>query len=466
MDKAELAQVRSAIVRRKYKLAKDLIDSCLEKDLDDVDALCLGALVYWRGSFDVEWSASMLQRARELAPENARVLTLSAELDMHFGRIVNACGYARTALAIDDKNTTAYVVLARASASSVAPSTLEKMIRLAASSDLGRQRRRNLLNAIGRVYDARADYDKAFDYFSQSNELAEGRYDRERREAVLAEAHAMFDAKFAEDRASFGLRDKGAIFIIGMPRSGSTLLEQAFSAHPDVDSCGESDAVSVINRALYKKASAKVPPVGGYFHLPLLSPSAIQASAQAYLARTAASLRKPDRTHQVDKRLSNFLHVPLIRMMFPDARFLHTHRHPLDVSLSCYMQDFDEHYYTNNLADLAHFYDIYLQYMKLWSQFYGDAIRHCSYERLVSSLASETRIALNFVGLEWHHACVQPHKVERFVMTSSAAQVRAPVHDRAIGRWRNYKKHLKPLIDGLGGHDEIEKIYRFWIGWP
>jgi tetratricopeptide (TPR) repeat protein len=417
--------------------------------------------VYWQGSFDAEQSASMLRRARGLAPERTGVLTLSAELELHFGNLDAACDYARKALGIDEGAVTAYVVIARASASSVSGEMLQAMIRLAARPELKRGRRRSLLNAIGRVCDALGEYDRAFDYFSRANALSEGQYDRARREASLAQAGSIFDAQFVEVRKSFGSSGTNTIFIIGMPRSGSTLLEQALVAHPRIDSCGESDAVSAINRALFMAASDRVKQKGAFSHLPLLGHDEIVGSARAYLDLTSA-MKKPQRTHQLDKRLSNFLHLPLIGTMFPDARFLHAHRHPLDLCLSCYMQDFDGHFYTNDLGDLAHFYGIYCRYMQLWSGLYGEAIRHCSYERFIASPETETRAALAFAGLEWNEGCAAPHLVERFVATSSAAQVRAPVHGKSVARWRHYEKHLKPLIDGLGGHDAIEKMRDFW----
>ena len=459
MDRSVRAEVRTALAGKDYVRAKALIDPCLEQGADDVDALCLGALVYWQGAVDAEQSASMLRRARGLAPESAGVLTLSAQLELHFGRLAAACDFAGRALAIDSGAITAYVVLTRALPASVTDEVLQAMIALADRPDLRRARQRHLLNAIGRVFDARADYDRAFDYFSRSNSLAERQYDRSRREAFLAQGTSIFDAKFVEDRKSFGARGSGTVFIIGMPRSGSTLLEQALVAHPLIDSCGESYAVGAINRALYLEASDAAKQTGAFSHLPLLGRDAIARAARAYLDLTSAVLKKPGRTHQLDKRLSNFLHLPLIGAMFPDARFLHAHRHPLDLCLSCYMQDFDEHFYTNDLGDLAHFYGIYRRYMQLWSGLYGEAIRHCSYERFVASPEAETRAALAFAGLSWDEACAAPHAGERFVMTASAAQIRAPVHGGAVGRWRNYEKHLAPLIDGLGGHGAVENLH-------
>jgi tetratricopeptide (TPR) repeat protein len=454
------AGARQALGRRDHDIAQSLLREALVHDPRDVEALCLLALALWRGDGTVDSAASVLTQAREIQPGDPRILVLSASLSLHSGELAAAVRFAEQGLSVDADHTPAYVVLARAKPSAVTDAQLLRMQELGNRAELGAQRLRPLHNAIGRVLDARGEYDAAFDHFARSNVLAKGRYEPALREARLARAREVFTLEFFEDRQGFGVSGAGCVFVIGMPRSGSTLLEQVLAAHPETDTCHESDALGRVEAAWQRSLPVDERDSGRFEHYRGLRADQVAHSAQDYLAATARQMRKPNPMRRVDKRLGNFLFMPLIRLLFPDASVLHTHRHPLDVCLSCFTQGFDGHWYSNDLKHLAHFYLNYMAYMRLWSALFPTTIRHCRYEDLVADFEPQARRIVHGVGLDWHDACAQPHLASRYVSTSSAAQVREPVHGTRVQRWRHYEKHLQPLIAGLGGHAAIERLHR------
>lgn len=454
------ASTRSAIARGEYETARRLLQAALAQRPEDTDAMCLLALALWRGPGEMDGAASQLQRARTLCPADPRILTLSASLVLHLGELEAAVSFAEQALAADIQHAPAYVVLSRSDPRRVNDSQLKCMLSLAQGAGLGPRRLRPLHNAIGRVYDARGEFDAAFGHFERSNALAQGCYQPGLHETRLAQTREFFTPQFFEPHRRLGVRGAGCVFVIGMPRSGSTLVEQMLAAHPQTGTCHESDALNHVE-ASWRRALPAQPAVSGDFeHYRAIDAGRLAHSARAYLGYTARQMRIASPARRIDKHLSNFLHMPLIALMFPDAVALHTHRHPLDVCLSCFTQGFDGHWYANDLNHLAHFYLTYMDYMRLWSSLFPGLIHHCRYEDIVADFEPQARRIVRGTGLEWHDACAQPHLAGGFVSTASAAQVREPVHQARTQRWRQYEKHLWPLIAALGGHAQIERMHR------
>ena len=278
---------------------------------------------------------------------------------------------------------------------------------------------RPLHNAIGRVLDARGEFDAAFGHFVRSNACVDRRYEPALREARLAQAHQTFTPDFFDRQRGSGIEGAGCVFVIGMPRSGSTLLEQVLAAHPLTDTCHESDALSNVEAAWQRALPAQRRDAGYHEPYRTLAADQVARSARDYLAATARQMRKPNPMRRVDKRLGNFLFMPLIALLFPDAVVLHTHRHPLDVCLSCFTQGFDGHWYANDLNHLAHFYLNYMAYMRLWSTLFPTMLAHCRYEDVVADFEPQARRIVRSAGLEWHDACSQPHLASRFVSNGS-----------------------------------------------
>jgi hypothetical protein len=236
-----------------------------------------------------------------------------------------------------------------------------------------------------------------------------------------------------------------------MPRSGTTLVEQIIASHPQAYGAGELKKIRDLAREMgvrrgvagdYPEVVAEIDPE---------TSRVLAAEYEAYLCRGV----DPGVTRVADKMPSNFAHLGFIALLFPDARVVHCTRHPLDVGLSIYFQHFaHSHEYAHDLSDIGHFYRLYQRFMKHWNEVLPLRIHHLRYEDLVTNPEGETRALIEFLGLPWNEGCLAFHKNERSVRTASAWQVRRPVYNRGVGRWRNYEKYLGPLKQALGPENQ------------
>jgi tetratricopeptide (TPR) repeat protein len=304
---------------------------------------------------------------------------------------------------------------------------------------------------VGSLKDRAGAYDEAFAHFALANDF---------RRAVLREEGSAFDARshrawvekivaacdaayFARTRG-LGLGSERPVFIVGMPRSGTTLVEQILSSHPDVHGAGE---LRDINR-LAEELPARL---GGLAEYPAclkrLDGGAVAYLADKYLERLA---RLNDSVRRVtDKMPLNFLHLGLIAALFPRARVIHCVRDPFDVCLSCYFQDFGGVNFSSDLADLGNFYRDYERLMAHWGSVLPLPTFDVIYEELVGEPEAVSRRLVSFCGLEWDDRCLTFHQNRRAVHTASQMQVRQPVYKKSVGRWRHYAAHLQPLFDAL-----------------
>jgi hypothetical protein len=234
------------------------------------------------------------------------------------------------------------------------------------------------------------------------------------------------------------------VFVVGMMRSGTSLLEQILDCHPQVHGHGERNEIAQIAMALQQAAGAPYPGC-----LATVDAATVAKYAAGYLA----FLRKdaPDALRSIDKLPHNFSHLGLISLLFPRARIIHCVRDPLDTCLSNYFTDFNEkNTFTYDLPALAHEYREYRRLMAHWLAVLPNPVLEVPYEGLVDDLESWSRRAVAFLGLDWDNACLAFHENKRPVFTKSLWQVRQPLYRDSVGRWRRYARHLGPLFDGLG----------------
>jgi hypothetical protein len=228
------------------------------------------------------------------------------------------------------------------------------------------------------------------------------------------------------------------VFICGMFRSGSTLAEQILARHEAVVPGGELGLVPVLAAGLnpYPEAAGAA------------TPSTFAGLRSAYLA----GLRRvhPGGGLVTDKRPDNFLHIGLIKSLFPEARIVHTRRNPPDNLLSLYFLHLDPAMaYAQDLGDAAHWFGQYRRLMAHWRRLYPDDIHDVDYDALVADPRPNIEALLDFCGLGWRDACLTFHEAGNAVRTASAAQVREPLYRRSSGRWRHYERHLGPMIEAL-----------------
>lgn len=299
---------------------------------------------------------------------------------------------------------------------------------------------------LGHLWDKRADYDRAFGHYDAGNRLHGCRFDLgEHLDQVRGTMATLDEAYFAGDRPS-GDPSRVPIFIVGMPRSGSTLAEQILSSHPDVYGAGELNEIFKLTESM-----PATMPAGRPFPDAVrdLDDDTTASLARRYLDHLAGL--SGGAAHVTDKAPGNFRFLGLIAVLFPNARVIHMKRHPLDVCLSCYFQQFVHIEYAFDLTVLGGYYRAYEQMMDHWSRTLPIPVLDVEYEALVADQQSQTRRMLSFCDLPWDERCLAFERNRRPVQTASVVQVRQPIYRTSVARWRHYERHLGRLRAALGG---------------
>ncbi len=294
--------------------------------------------------------------------------------------------------------------------------------------------------ALGAALDRIGAYDEAFEAYAGANAASrEGspvRYDRSEHERFVDRLIAAFPSP-VEPRPGEG--DESPVFICGLFRSGSTLAEQILARHEEVTPGGELGLVPALAARLrpYPEAAGAAPA------------AALAELRAAYL--TGLRRVHPGPGLVTDKRPDNFLHIGLIKSLFPEARIVHTRRDPLDNLLSLYFLHLDPAMaYAQDLDDAAHWHGQYRRLMAHWKSLYPNDLYDLDYDSLVADPRPRIEALLTFCGLPWREACLSFHEADNAVRTASAAQVREPLYTRSSGRWRHYERHLRGLAGKLG----------------
>ncbi len=299
--------------------------------------------------------------------------------------------------------------------------------------------------ALAKALDDVGETARAFEHFIQGNALKRARltYDEDATRSLFRRIATVFNADLFEQRRRAGAPSVCPIFVLGMPRSGSTLVEQILASHPQVLGAGELPALAAVGASLPSYPEA----------IPTLDAEALTRLGQAYLDRLPPL--SAEQTRVTDKMPGNFLHIGLIRLILPQARIIHTIREPLDTCLSCFTRLFVEHQeFSFDLAELGRYYRLYQGLMDHWRRVLpDDAVLDVRYEDVVNDLEGQARRLLAYCGLPWDDRCLAFHQTRRPVRTASAAQVRQPLFRSSLERARRYQEPLAPLIRALEAHD-------------
>ncbi len=299
--------------------------------------------------------------------------------------------------------------------------------------------------AAGKVHDDWQDYDQAFSHYQQGNQLVEANYDAVGHEQAISDLINAFTPHLFQTLAGSGQVTHQPIFIIGMPRSGTTLVERILASHPQVQAVGELPDIASIAKTLPHHAQG-----GSYPSCIAQLPAGVFAGfGGAYLKRVTTLA--PSALRTVDKAPRNFLDLGLIHLLFPHATLIHCCRHPLDTCLSCYFQKFrQDHPYSYALDTLGHYYRQYERLMQHYYTALPHPIFDVQYERLIQDPEATCRALLQFCQLPWDPNCLQFHRAQGSVTTASSWQVRQPLYQRSVQRWHHYEVYLDPLKVALG----------------
>jgi tetratricopeptide (TPR) repeat protein len=305
--------------------------------------------------------------------------------------------------------------------------------------------------ALGKAFEDAGDYAASFEHYEKGNALnrAFSPYDPEKNTARLRRLAAVFTPELFAARAGGGCPDPSPIFIIGMPRSGSTLLEQILSSHSAVEGTTELPELITLARELRDLAEGDA--AGSYADvLAAMSPESLRDLGERYLARTLVH-RKTNRTRFIDKMPNNFLHVAIIQLALPNATIIDARRHPM----ACCFSNFKQHYargqrFSYSLADVGRYYRDYVALMAHFDAALPGRIHRVYYERMVEETESEVRRLLDYCGLDFEPECLRFFENERPVRTASSEQVRQPIYRDGVDQWRHFEPWLAPLQEALG----------------
>ena len=299
---------------------------------------------------------------------------------------------------------------------------------------------------LSKAYEDMGDYDRAFHFLAEGNKLKRDsyEYDVSVHERSFAEIEKIFSEEFFRRRLNYGVDNEMPIFVVGMPRSGTTLVEQILSCHPAVYGAGELGDLSRIIFSLNPKLSSDTFPG----RVVSLGNDDFRAFARSFLKRLSEC--SAGEAYVVDKNPANFILIGMIKLLFPRAKVIHCRRDAVDTCLSIYRQNFSSaRSYAYDLVELGKYYRLYQMLMLHWENVLPGFVFELRYEDLVSNQALITRELLEFCGLPWDEGCLRFYDSGRPVHTASVEQVRQPLYKTSVQKWRNYERHLQPLLDIL-----------------
>jgi tetratricopeptide (TPR) repeat protein len=427
--------------------AKTLLLDLTNRLPDKTDAWCqLGSVLTEQG--DAEQAQAAFKRALSVDSKAVDAITGLANLNLEAGKIDDAVAGLQAAIEIDPDNIGARFHLTQSAKVKKGCANLAVLEAKATSlHTLSADKRISLHYALGKAYDDLKAYDKAFPHFIQGAKLKRQKIQY----SALADANRTrniietFSPDFFKSLSGGGDLDATPIFVLGMPRSGTTLTEQIIASHPLVHGAGElNDLFEVVQQPV--KGSAVLPYPD---NLRGIHPNTLTQWGAAYIAR----LRQHSSTSQriTDKMPVNYMAMGLIVQMLPNAKIVHVKRNPVDTCLSCFTRLFNRHQdATYDLAELGQHYVSYDLLMHHWRRLLPpDSFIEVQYEDIVADMVGQSKRLIEFVGLPWHDACLDFHKNERSIRTASVAQVRQPIYNSSVERWRHYETFLTPLLDEL-----------------
>lgn len=395
-----------------------------------------------------ELPPKLYRKAVELDPDLPEAyLGLGSTYEQE-GLIEEAVVQFRKALSVKPELGNGYLSLASIPSVTLTEEERAQIQNLLAKPDLEDETRSALYFALARVCEREKKYDQAFEYVQKGNKIDRAKIDfsAQANRQFISRCIEIFDKPFLEARADFGSESDRPVFVLGLPRSGTTLIEQIISAHPKAFGGGEVVLIHNMARQLTRELNSKVPYPDCIFDMTAESSKRL---AGLYLDHLASFDNTALRV--TDKLPFNFRYVGLLQLLFPKARIIHCRRDPRDVAVSCYFIKFLKPIsFAYDLTDFGEYYRDYVRVMDHWRRVLPKPMLEINYEDVIADQEGKSREIIEFCGLDWDDACLTFHEAERPVHTASSWQVRQPIYSSSVQRWRRYEAHLGPLITALG----------------
>ncbi|MCB1721513.1 MAG: tetratricopeptide repeat protein [Alphaproteobacteria bacterium] len=384
----------------------------------------------------IEEAKENFDKTLEMNPKAAGAFLAMAELSLSLGEKEQAYDYVRRAQKLAPDLPALFLTISKTKKFTEDDKDFQKMVKLEQSAqNFGIDQASALNFALFSAYEDIGDGEKAFEHLQKGNQLKRQLipYDPALQEAsfkALQEAYSPENLKAMEGK---GFETDLPVFIVGMPRSGTTLTEQIISSHADVFGAGELMEIGTLD-----------------MEFGFLSAENALLQGQRYIEQVKVRDPSGKAKRITDKMPGNFSHLGKIVSILPQAKIIHTRRNPLDTCLSCYKQNFAMgQYWSYDLEDLARYYNNYLDLMVYWREVLPERFIEVDYEETVSEFEPRARALIDYIGLPWDDACLAPHKQKRAVLTASKQQVTKPIYTSSVKSWKKYEKQLAPLIEGL-----------------
>lgn len=433
------------IMLNELDAAKPHLDKALAMASADPDTQ-VAAADYYRYKNNYKQALGHMKLAIKAAPKQARLYLHTAELLREKGMNEDSLRYFNKAIKLEPYNPNCYFAKLNLPDVTLSKREIESVEKLLGTPDLNLHFRSLLYFALANHYRRRNKLDAEMRALASANRCKqkELRYepykDRSKDPELIRQCFTA--ERIAANQLNNGTT-KSPVFIVGFPRSGSTLLEQMLCTLPDMCSAGESAALQTAEAQALGNIAVSAP-----------YPEWFTNTSQQVLQKIRDNyehLQRHYRTEKllVDKSLENYYRIGLIKTLFPDARILHTFKDPIDCALGCYRQVFQKSSWAciYDLDHLAIIYRRYYELMQYWDELFPGGIHHVSYEKLVTEPELTTREITAYCGVEWQAEMYQLEKSKSAVRTASASQIRQKLHSGELGRWKKYEKHLQPLLE-------------------
>ncbi len=467
----------------KYEDAKNLLERCLELAPDFHLARYNYIVVLSRQQY-LDEALIEIEKLLRIEPENPNYLTLKgsiyvrmgehetaleiyerilknypnqAQAQMNYGHTLKAVGRVdeattayRKCIELSPGTGEAYWSLANLKVFRFTDEDIENMKAQVTSKDGDQDDQSHLAFALGKAFEDRKDYDESFQYYKRGNAIRKITHNHDPLKNIYNSARQIktLTKEFFQARSNYGCQSPDPIFVVGLPRAGSTLLEQILASHSMVEGTSELSDIIIMSRKLGDKT--KDNPASKYPEILCdLSQDKVLELGESYIETTR--VQRHGSPYFIDKMPNNFLHIGLIHLILPNAKIIDARRHPMAGCFAGFKQMFARgQTFTYDLEDIGHYYRDYVKVMDHWDEVLPGRVHRVQYEDMVGDTENQIRQLLDYCGLPFEEGCLKFYETKRAVRTPSSEQVRQPIYKGALELWRHYEAHLDPLKAALG----------------
>ena len=445
--KARIDYIMILRKRQKFESALEQAQLLLERAPSNVQFKSLCAIELMQtGAYDA--ALNYFDQILEQVPNDPVTLTTRGHLLKTQGNSKEAIDSYRAVLKNSPEHGEAYYSLGNLKTYRFEDDELDLMIRQEQGDRLRAMDRIYLNFALGKAYEDKGDYESAFSFYQKGNSLKkiQSRYDAEAMRDELSRMRLICDPAFFSEREDWGSDARDPIFVLGLPRAGSTLIEQILSSHSQIDGTSELPNILALSQKLRRSSNY---PVKGYPEvMKSISEAECREFGDSYIEET--KIHRQGAAYFIDKMPNNFRHIALIKLILPNAKIIDARRDPMGCCFSGFKQLFAEgQEFSYSLEDIGNYYVDYIKLMDHWDKVLPGFVLRVNHEDVVDNLEQEVRRILNFCGLPFEESCLRFYETERNVKTPSSEQVRQPIFRDGVDQWRKFEPWLDPLKNAL-----------------